>query len=66
MAIMIMKGVAAQVEFTVDPVFRSTIITCVAHRDADSSHLPGGWEQKCSTLDEAIEYAAKHADGDPS
>jgi hypothetical protein len=62
MAIQIVKGPMAQVELTPDPAFGGIMITCVAHNWPDGRTHGCGVELKCSTQDEAIEYASIHAD----
>lgn len=62
MAKLLLVGDAATVELTSDPEDGQTIATCVEHAKPGGGVKPCAWTERYDTLDDASEYAARHAD----
>lgn len=65
MARLMLGGDMARVELTTDPEDGQVIARCDEHSPFDGRLAPPGdcsWTERYDTMDDAVEYAADHAD----
>jgi hypothetical protein len=63
MAKLMLIGEVAHVELTSDPEIGQTIATCTGHLFTVAGTPRCTWRVAYATLNDAVEYAADHADG---